>query len=70
MQELESLRKSAADCSFGMEKGQLEKKLRETDIAAKHGKNPVMYGLLSISSINLIILGYIAFTTTCCQVKE
>ena len=39
-------------------------------IAAKHGKNPVMYGLLSISSINLIILGYIAFTTTCCQVKE
>ena len=32
MQELESLRKSAADCSFGMEKGQLEKKLRETDI--------------------------------------
>jgi len=32
-------------------------------IAAKHGKNPVIYGILSaISPINLIILGYWAFS--------
>ena len=32
-------------------------------IAAKHGKNPVLYGILSIiSPINLIILGYWAFS--------
>lgn len=40
-------------------------------IAAKHGKNPVLYGLLSIvSPLNLIILGYLAFTTTRCRVKK
>lgn len=32
-------------------------------IAAKHGKNPILYGILSIiSPINLIILGYWAFS--------
>lgn len=32
-------------------------------IAAKHGKNPYLYGILSIiSPINLIILGYWAFS--------
>lgn len=32
-------------------------------IAGKHGKNPVLYGLLSIiSPVNLIILGYWAFS--------
>lgn len=32
-------------------------------IAAKHGKNPILYGMLSIiSPINLIILGYWAFS--------
>lgn len=33
------------------------------NIAAKHGKNPILFGLLSIISlINLIILGYWAFS--------
>jgi hypothetical protein len=33
-------------------------------IAGKHGKNPVLYGILSvISPINLIILGYWAFSS-------
>jgi len=32
-------------------------------IAAKHGKNPTLYGILSIiSPVNLIILGYWAFS--------
>ena len=32
-------------------------------IAAKHGKDPILYGILSlISPINLIILGYWAFS--------
>ena len=32
-------------------------------IAAKHGKNPILYGILSIiSPLNLIILGYWAFS--------
>ena len=32
-------------------------------IAAKHGRNPLLYGLLSlISPVNLIILGYWAFS--------
>jgi len=32
-------------------------------IAAKHGKNPVLFGILSvISPVNLIILGYWAFS--------
>ena len=32
-------------------------------IAAKHGKNPILYGILSvISPINLIILGVWAFS--------
>ncbi|MFQ5865857.1 MAG: hypothetical protein ACE5IW_11570, partial [bacterium] len=32
-------------------------------IAAKHAKNPILYGILSIiSPINLIILGYWAFS--------
>jgi chromate transport protein ChrA len=32
-------------------------------IAAKYGKNPVLYGMLSfMSPINLIILGYWAFS--------
>lgn len=32
-------------------------------IAAKHGKDPVLYGILSIiSPVNLIILGYWAFS--------
>jgi L-lactate permease len=32
-------------------------------IAAKHGKNPILYGILSvISPINLIILGLWAFS--------
>jgi hypothetical protein len=32
-------------------------------IAAKHGKNPILFGILSIiSPINLIILGYWAFS--------
>ena len=34
-------------------------------IAAKHGKNPFLYGLLSIiSPVNLVILGYWAFSDT------
>jgi hypothetical protein len=33
-------------------------------IAAKHGKNPILYGILSvISPINLIILGVWAFSS-------
>jgi hypothetical protein len=32
-------------------------------IARKHGKNPILYGVLSvISPINLVILGYWAFS--------
>lgn len=32
-------------------------------IAGKHGKNPYLYGLLSlISPVNLVILGYWAFS--------
>lgn len=32
-------------------------------IAGKHGKNPILYGMLSlVSPINLIILGYWAFS--------
>ena len=32
-------------------------------IAAKHGKNPILYGILSIiSPVNLVILGYWAFS--------
>jgi hypothetical protein len=32
-------------------------------IAAKHGKNPLLFGMLSIiTPINLIILGYWAFS--------
>lgn len=32
-------------------------------IAAKHGKNPLLFGILSIiSPVNLIILGYWAFS--------
>lgn len=32
-------------------------------IAAKHGKNPILYGVLSmISPLNLIILGYWTFS--------
>lgn len=32
-------------------------------IAAKHGRNPILYGILSvISPANLIILGYWAFS--------
>jgi membrane protein DedA with SNARE-associated domain len=32
-------------------------------IAAKHGKNPILYGILSVvSPVNLIILGYWAFS--------
>ena len=32
-------------------------------IASKHGKNPILYGILSVlSPINLIILGYWAFS--------
>jgi len=32
-------------------------------IAGKHGKNPILFGILSIiSPINLIILGYWAFS--------
>jgi hypothetical protein len=32
-------------------------------IAARHGKNPILYGILSvISPINLIILGFWAFS--------
>lgn len=32
-------------------------------IAGKHGKNPVLYGILSIvSPVNLILLGYWAFS--------
>ncbi|NVM55476.1 MAG: hypothetical protein HWN66_17345 [Candidatus Helarchaeota archaeon] len=32
-------------------------------IAAKHGKNPLLFGILSIiTPINLIILGYWAFS--------
>ncbi len=33
------------------------------EIAAKHGKNPILYGILSIiSPVNMIILGYWAFS--------
>jgi high-affinity Fe2+/Pb2+ permease len=32
-------------------------------IAGKHGKNPTLYGILSlVSPVNLIILGYWAFS--------
>lgn len=32
-------------------------------IAAKHGKNPILYGILSVvSPLNLVILGYWAFS--------
>lgn len=32
-------------------------------IASKHGKNPLLYGILSIiSPVNLVILGYWAFS--------
>jgi hypothetical protein len=32
-------------------------------VAAKHGKNPILYGVLSIiTPVNLIILGYWAFS--------
>jgi len=32
-------------------------------IAAKHGKNPILFGILSIvQPVNLIILGYWAFS--------
>jgi hypothetical protein len=32
-------------------------------IAAKHGKNPILYGILSVTSpVNLILLGYWAFS--------
>ncbi len=32
-------------------------------IAAKHGKDPVLYGILSlVSPVNLILLGYWAFS--------
>jgi hypothetical protein len=38
-------------------------------IAAKHGKNPLLYGILSIiSPINLILLGYWAFSKADIQV--
>jgi hypothetical protein len=38
-------------------------------IAAKHGKNPLLYGVLSIiSPINLILLGYWAFSKADIQV--
>ncbi len=34
-------------------------------IAAKHGKNPILFGILSvISPVNLILLGYWAFSKT------
>jgi uncharacterized membrane protein YphA (DoxX/SURF4 family) len=34
-------------------------------IATKHGRNPFLYGILSIiSPVNLIILGYWAFSKT------
>ena len=34
-------------------------------IAQKHGRNPVLYGILSVvSPINLIFLGYWTFSTT------
>jgi hypothetical protein len=39
-------------------------------IAAKHGKNPILYGILSvISPINLILLGYWAFSSADTQVE-
>ena len=32
-------------------------------IAAKHGRNPIVYGMLSvISPVNLVLLGYLAFS--------
>ncbi|MEW5802574.1 MAG: hypothetical protein AB1847_10795 [bacterium] len=40
-------------------------------IAAKHDKNPILYGILSIvSPINLIILGYWAFSNFESRTKE
>ncbi|MFQ5824347.1 MAG: hypothetical protein ACE5JB_09860 [bacterium] len=40
-------------------------------IAAKHGKNPIIYGILSIiSPVNLIILGYWAFSDFESKKKE
>jgi len=34
-------------------------------IAARHGKNPILYGLLSVvSPVNLVILGCWAFSKT------
>jgi threonine/homoserine/homoserine lactone efflux protein len=40
-------------------------------IAAKHGKNPFLYGVLSIiGPINLIILGYWAFSDFEIQERE
>ncbi|MFH0789484.1 MAG: hypothetical protein V2B13_17985 [Pseudomonadota bacterium] len=39
-------------------------------IAAKHGKNPCLYGLLSIiSPINLVLLGYWAFSSADTHLK-
>ena len=32
-------------------------------IAAKYGRNPIMYGVLSVvSPVNLVLLGYLAFS--------
>ncbi len=40
-------------------------------IAAKHGKNPFLYGILSIiGPVNLIILGYWAFSGFETQERE
>ncbi|MFQ6008005.1 MAG: hypothetical protein ACE5K8_03550 [Candidatus Zixiibacteriota bacterium] len=40
-------------------------------IAAKHGKNPILYGVLSIiTPVNLIILGYWAFSDFEAQKRE
>ena len=40
-------------------------------IAAKHGKNPLLYGILSvISPVNLLILGYWAFSDFETQKKK
>jgi hypothetical protein len=40
-------------------------------IAAKHGKNPFLYGVLSVvSPVNLIILGYWAFSDFDIQQKK
>lgn len=40
-------------------------------IAAKHGKNPILFGVLSIiSPVNLIVLGYWAFSDFESRKKE